>query len=159
MAVRAEGDPSAIGAEDGINVVGFVHGHRPRYAADRLNRPDVAQITEGDQLAVRGNIRRASESNRLLTGCWRIDNEKEERKKQSDKLRAHGDVPVRNTTAFDGRVSFQLTESPRWVQKRMTAGEAYSDSRTGPFRVCGNCNQGSKFISWQLVLCHSAAPA
>ena len=60
----------AVGAEDGVDVVGLVHGDRPGDAADGLDDPDVAEVAEGDQLAVGRDVRRAGEADRLLRGCW-----------------------------------------------------------------------------------------
>ena len=66
VAVGAEGDASAVGAEDGVDVVGRVHGDGPGDAADGLDDPDVAEVAEGDELAVGRDVRRAGEADRVL---------------------------------------------------------------------------------------------
>ena len=64
--VRAERDLLAVGAIDGVDVVGLVHGHRPGDAADGLDGPEIAEIAERDLLAVRRDIGRPREADRLL---------------------------------------------------------------------------------------------
>src|SRR5205823_4380743 len=67
VAIRGERDPFAVGAEDGIEVMLLVHGQMRGNAALGIDEPDVAQVAEGDGLAVRRNVRRAHEADRLLS--------------------------------------------------------------------------------------------
>ena len=64
--VGAEGDHPAVGAEDRVNIVGFVHGHRPGNAADGLDNPDIAEVAEGNLPAVGRDVRSPAEADGLL---------------------------------------------------------------------------------------------
>ena len=47
--------------------MGLVHRDRPGDAADGFDGPDVAEITEGDEFTVGGDVRRAGEPDRFLS--------------------------------------------------------------------------------------------
>ena len=53
VAIGGEGDVPAVRAEDGVEIVCLVHGHRPGHAADGLHDPDITQVAEGDVFSVR----------------------------------------------------------------------------------------------------------
>src|SRR5262249_7552775 len=71
VAVGGGGDGSAGGAGDGGEVVGGVGGDRAGGAADGRDRVDVAEVAEGDQLAVGGDVGGAGQPDRLLGGGHR----------------------------------------------------------------------------------------
>ena len=66
VAVGAEGDPAAVRAEDGAEVVGGVGRHLAGRAAHGLHHPDVAEVAEGDEFAVGGDVGRAGHADRIL---------------------------------------------------------------------------------------------
>jgi hypothetical protein len=71
-----------------------------RCRAGGVHHPDVAKITEGDKLAVRRKVRRASETD-LHGGQGRVEGrEKNEREKQAPH---DGDPDARMDAGFGGR--------------------------------------------------------
>ena len=68
MPVRGERQPTPVGAEDRVEIVRFMKRDRPGNAANAIDGPDIPQVTESNLFAVRRNIRRPSEANRLLIG-------------------------------------------------------------------------------------------
>jgi hypothetical protein len=66
VSVGTKGDHTAVGTEDRADIMGGVRSDRPRGAADRFHGPDVAEVAEGDEFAIRGNIRRSAEANGFL---------------------------------------------------------------------------------------------
>src|SRR5207237_4052904 len=68
VAVGTEGEPFAVRAEDGVDIMGLVEGDGPRDAADGFDDPDVAEVAEGDELAVGRDIGGAGETDGLLRG-------------------------------------------------------------------------------------------
>src|SRR5262249_51813625 len=66
VAVRREGQLPPIRARERIDVIRLVHGHGPGNAADRLNRPEAAEVAEGDKFTVRRDIGRPGAADWLL---------------------------------------------------------------------------------------------
>ena len=92
VAIGGEGDPFAVGAEDRVDVMLFVHGDMAGRRRRWSHHPDVAEVAEGDGFAVRRNVRRAGEANRLLSVQGRGENEEKRRKKNA----FHGWDPQRS---------------------------------------------------------------
>src|SRR5262249_26978243 len=66
VAIGGEGNLLAVGAEHGGDVVRLVHGHGAGDAPDGLDGPDIAEVAEGDQLAVGRDVGLAGEADGLL---------------------------------------------------------------------------------------------
>src|SRR5262249_18058742 len=67
VTIGAEGDVPAIGAKHRENVGRLMHGHRPGDAADGLYSPDITQVAESDEPAVRRDVRSTAETDWLLS--------------------------------------------------------------------------------------------
>src|SRR5206468_4678 len=61
-----EGEGAAVGAEARVEVVGEVLGDGSGDAADTRHGPDVAEVAEGDELAVGRDVGSAGHADRLL---------------------------------------------------------------------------------------------
>src|SRR5262249_55454293 len=64
--VGGEGKGTAVRAEDGVDVVGNVLRDGACHAANGLDGPDVAEVAEGDQLAVGRDVRSTGHPDRFL---------------------------------------------------------------------------------------------
>src|SRR5262249_25614420 len=69
VAVGAEGDGTAVRAEDGEEVMGLMHGDGPGDSANGLDHPDVAKVAEGDQFTVGADVGSAGEADGFLGLC------------------------------------------------------------------------------------------
>lgn len=94
-------DGAAVGTEHRPNVVGNVPGQLPGGAADTFDHPDIAQVTESDELAVRRDVGGPGKADRFLSASRNRQKEDNKGCNKAMLEKPHDNILVRQVEHLD----------------------------------------------------------